>query len=90
MACSRLQERGRNRLNFTVQCDEIICVDSSNDKLVVKFADGWTQVSNNKVTSSDMFEMLTTDPVGKEEVLVRVIDVNDVDIAKKKSKGYRT
>lgn len=85
--CSKLQIRGVS--NLLIPLDSIKCVESSEDKLIVRYDKG--HVSDRSIQylrNHSMFNILTNNPNKNKEILIRVLDKQRVDINKKTDNMY--
>lgn len=80
--CSKLQIRGVS--NLVLPLDSITCVESSENKLVIRYEEGYvSDKSIQYLSDHNMFEILDNNPNGNQEVLIRVLDKDTVDIDEK-------
>jgi hypothetical protein len=78
--CTRLQSRGIS--NLIIPHDEIICCGDSNNKIVVRFENEISSRTIESIENHSMFKFVNK-PIESKEVLLKIIDVEDVDIKTK-------
>lgn len=85
--CSKLQMRGVS--NLVIPLDSIKCVESCEDKLIIKYKEG--HISDRSIQylrDHKMFEILSDRPNGNQEILIRVLNTEQVNIDEKADYMY--
>lgn len=78
--CTRLQSRGIS--NLIIPHKEIICCENSNNKIIVRFEDKISSRTIKSIENHNMFKFVNQ-PTNSKEVLIKIIDVDNVDIKTK-------